>query len=359
MTTDLGSSSRPEPSWLRRHRGKVIASLVIGAAFVWILQAGALPFVPDRQALAGVQWWVVLAYIALWSVVHVLRAARWSFLLRPIHPLPLRKVVAVAFVGFAAIVLLPLRTGEAVRPVLIRKKGALSGWAATGTVGAERVIDGLVLSAFLLVALELSEPLSPLPDRIGDLAVPVSIVPTAAYIALMVFAAAFVVMGLFYWRRAWARRMTHAVFDLVSPRLASWLSERVESVADGLQFLPRARHTAPFLAATAAYWLLNAAAAWMLARGCGLSEFTFVHGCVTTGVLALGILVPSAPGFFGAYQVSVYASFLMYFPHDAVIGPGAAYVFIAYICQLGITITAGAIGMLMEHTRLEEALATD
>lgn len=345
--------------WLRKHRLKVLLSIVLAGVFVWVLNAGALPIVPKRSTLAQVKWWTLAAYLGLWSIVHLVRAVRWSLLLTPIHPVPLGRVVQVSFIGFAAIVLLPLRTGEAARPVLIRRQGQLSGWAATGTIGAERIIDGLFLSAVLLTALALATPLSPLPDRIGDLPVSASLVPGAAYTALALFVSAFVVMGTFYWRRDWARRMTHRIVGIVSDDLASWLSERVESVASGLAFLPNIRYTGPFLLATGFYWVLNAAGTWLLAWGCGIDDYTFARACVTTGVLALGILVPSAPGFFGAYQVSVYASFAMYYPAEVVTGPGAAYVFLAYLSQVVITLGAAGIALATGKTRLTEALETD
>jgi glycosyltransferase 2 family protein len=344
------------PSWLRRHGVKLAASLIIALGFGWLLHAGALPLLPPRSALDDVKWWTVVVYAIAWCAVHVLRAARWAFLLAPLHPVPLRRIIAVSFVGFAAIVLLPFRTGEAVRPMLIRKRGQLSGWAATGTIGAERIIDGLFLSGMLLAALTLTPPIDPLPDRIGNLPVSASLVPRAAYLALAVFGVAFATMGLFYWRRHFARRLTHRIVGIVSHKAAEWLATRVENVAEGLRFLREVRYSVPFILATALYWLLNAAGTWLLCWGCGLPDYTFGRACVTTGVLALGILVPNAPGFFGAYQISLYASFAMYYQASDVTGPGAAYVFVAYILQLLITIIAGIWGMAQEHTGVAEAL---
>lgn len=337
-----------------RHWLKLVVSLAIALGFGWLMHAGALPIVPGRDAFSHTRWWTVAAYVAIWSGVHYLRAARWYWLLEPIHRVPLRRVLAVAFIGFAAIVLLPFRAGEVVRPVMIRKKGHLSGWAATGTVGAERVIDGLFMSVVLFIALGFSHRLDPLPDRIGELPVPASVVPSAAYGALALFVAAFLVMGVFYWRRSFARRVTERVVGLVSRKLASWLAERVENVADGLKFLPNARHLVPFLIATAIYWLANAGASWLLAWGTGFEAMTYAEACVTMGVLALGILLPNAPGFFGAFQISIYAGLAMFFPPEQVVGPGAAFVLLIYVSQVGITFVAGALGMLWEHTSVRE-----
>ncbi len=350
----------PKPtSWLRKHRGKLAISLICGAGFVWVLNAGALPILPSQEAFAGVKWWAFAAYLGLWFVVHWIRAVRWQWLLSPIAEVSRRRVVDVSFIGFLAIVMLPLRTGEVVRPVMIRRKGELSGWAATGTIAAERVIDGLVLTLMLWVALLVSEPLDPLPNKIGELPIPAAVVPTATYAALVLFGGAFVAMGLFFAKRQLARQLVAWAFAWISPRLANWLSERVEKVASGLAFLPRARESAWFVGATIAYWLLNAAAGWVLAWGAGLSEMTFWHSAVVTGVLALGILLPNAPGFFGAFQVSVYAALAIFFQPDVVTGAGSAYVFLLYVGQLLVTILAAAWALAREHTSLSDALNSE
>lgn len=349
----------PHGGWLARHRGKLALSTLIGLGFVWVLHAGALPLLPSRHSLAGVRWWTFAAYLALWSVVHWIRAVRWQWLLAPLAQVPRSRVVHVSFIGFLAIVLLPFRTGEMVRPVMIRRKGELSGWAATGTIAAERVIDGLVLTLMLWIALMVSSPLDPLPDKIGELPIPAAVVPTATYAALALFGTAFVAMGLFFAKRALARRLVALLVGWASPRLSEWLSERVEKVASGLSFLPRAKESGWFVAATVLYWVLNAAAGWLLAWGAGLSGMDFWHSAVVTGVLALGILLPNAPGFFGAFQVSVYAALAIYFDPREVTGAGSAYVFLLYVGQLLVTLGAAAWAMARQHTSWAEALESE
>jgi hypothetical protein len=331
-----------------KHGGKLVLSLIVGGAFAWVLKAGKMPLTPPRESFANVNWWTVAAYAALWSFVHFVRAVRWHWLLAPVTQAKLRAIIAVSWIGFAAIVLLPLRAGEAVRPLMMRKRSAISGWAATGTIAAERIIDGLFLSLMLLAGLSLTTQLSPLPDHIGSLPISSKIVPRAAYGALVVFAVAFVVMGIFYWRRTWARRMTERVIGAASPKLATWLADRVEHVADGLRFLTDMRYTAPFVALTALYWLLNSAGTMLIARGAGFADFSYGQACVATGVVALGLLVPNAPGFFGAYQLSFYAALAVFYPGDLVVGPGAALVFIVYSVQLLITVGGAGIGALLD-----------
>ncbi|MCL2824937.1 MAG: flippase-like domain-containing protein [Polyangiaceae bacterium] len=321
---------------LRRHFTKLLASVVIAVAFWLVLHRGGLPIMPTGVAFDGVTWWACAAYagsVVLWSFI---RAARTRHLLRPIARVPLRDVLTVSWIGFLSIFALPFRIGEVVRPALFQRKGAVSFAAATGACGAERIIDGLVLMGLLGVTLPLGGPLDPLPDHIGKLPIPVVAVPAAAYSALLVFVGAFAAMALFFWRREWARAVTHRVVGLVSVRLANFLSEQVERLSEGFRFLPSPRHLIPYLLETLAYWTVAAAGMWLLAWGCGIDGMTMVRSYALLGVLGLGIIVPGAPGYFGAFQGAIYAGLALYFSESVVMGSGAVYVFFLYVTQLGV-----------------------
>lgn len=337
---ERGESARRRLAW------RLGVSLAIAAFFVWMLHAGALPLVPERAAFAAVRWWTFGLYILGWSAVHVLRAARWKLLLAPIAEVSLRRVLVASFVGFFAILVLPLRAGEVVRPVMIREKGKLSAWAALGSLGAERIMDGLVLSGMLFVALHLADPLDPLPATLGDLPIPVAVIPKVAYAALLSFGAALLVMLAFYVWKGPARRGVEWLLQGISPRLASWAAARIEGLAQGLSFVSHWRQGLPFLLSTLVYWLLNSACAWLLGWGVGLAGFSFPEACVVTGVLALGVLVPNAPGFFGAFQFSLYAALALFFPRELVLVQGAAFVLLLYAAQTLITVAFAGWGAL-------------
>jgi uncharacterized protein (TIRG00374 family) len=333
----------PAPSrsaWLERHGAKLAISIVLGAGIAWLVARGGLPLVPPASAFAHLRPWTVPAYVLSLACVHWFRAARWRFLLRPLGEVPLRGVISVSWVSFAIILLSPLRSGELARPLLVSRRGSVRVWEAAGTVAAERVIDGLIVSLLLFVPLTLTPKLSPLPEHVGDLHVSLAAVPRAAYGVLAVFFAAFAAMGIFYWRRAWARRVTRAVVGVVSPRLADKLAGVVERVADGLRFLPSARLLTPFFLETLAYWLVNVLGLWLIAWGSGLDAMRFSHACVVMGLIGIGILVPSGPGYFGAFQLSAFMALAMYFPEPTLRGPAACFVFLLYVCQVGFHLVA-------------------
>src|SRR3954470_10670872 len=218
MSTDETGlpAGKPARGFLSKHGAKLAVSLVIAAAFVWTFERGGLPLLPPRESLAKVNVGGCILYLLLYAGWHTMRAVRWRLLLAPVAEVPLRRILAVSWIGFAAILVMPLRAGEFVRPYMIRQRGKLSVAAATGTIGAERIIDGLFLTITLGICLQLSHPLSPLPDHIGKLQIPVAAVPAAAYLSLFGFVCAFGLMALFYWRPSLGHRFVEKTLGLVS-----------------------------------------------------------------------------------------------------------------------------------------------
>src|SRR5690606_26299887 len=108
---------------------------------------------------------------------------------------------------------------------------------SAGVVGAERIVDGLVLSSVLLVSLLSATQVSPLPDHIGQLPIPAAVIPGVAWAGVIVFGSLSLLMVAFYlWRRP-AARLIEVVLGPLSPGLARRLAGAAGSVAQGLRFL--------------------------------------------------------------------------------------------------------------------------
>lgn len=336
---------------------KLAVSLLIAVAFALVLKRGGLPLWPSREALASVDRGSCVAYFVLLIGWYFLRAARWRHLLRPLVPdISLARVVSVSCIGYGAILVLPLRAGEFVRPYLIQIKERLTMATAMGTIGAERIIDGLMLTALLGFCLQISSPLSPLPDHIGNLNIPVVAVPLYSYLALTGFTCAFLLMGLFHLRPTLGKMIVEGTVGLVSNRAAARASEIVTRLSDGLRFLPRMRYVGPFLLESLVYWGLNALSIMVLARGCGLHGFSFTQAVVVMGVLGIGIVVPAGPGLFGAFQASTYAGLAMFYGDEVVLGPGAAFVFLLYAFQSGWHVVAALFFLATSRLKSRHAI---
>ena len=336
------------PGFLRRNAAPLGASLLLAVALGWVLQHGGLPYLPPAGTFEHLD---VLAFtgFVLGMLFHVItRSCRYHFLIVSVARLPMRRIITINLIGMAFITFLPFRLGEAARPAMLREKGHLSGWAVMGTVGAERILDGIVFSAMLLLGLGLSTPQSPLPERIGNLPISAALVPRVGVVASVGFGAAFLVMAAFYFYRSFARRMTERIVGIVSHSLALKLADVVERVSDGLRFLVNVRHTVPYLAVTLVSVAGHVWAIQLLADAVGLPELSFTESMVVVGVLALGFAVPNAPGFFGAVQLALYAGLAVYIAPDKVIHEGAALVFLFYITYLGLVVVLAAIASVVE-----------
>lgn len=355
------ASVTAEPSFLRKHAIKLIASAVITAGVLYTVQKGGLKLVPDGGDFDHVRWWALALYVPLFLGMTWFRSVRWRFLLRSIAEIPKRKLFAVSCVGFAAILLVPFRLGEFVRPYMIRTKPderkdgerVITMTAATSSVVAERVIDGLFLSIVLALVLVFVPTVWPLPDKVVGLPITVAQVRWSGYAMLVLFSIAFTTIAVFYFARAWAHRATMVVFGVVSKRLGEKLAGIAEKLADGLHVFGNGRDLAGFLLETAIYWAFNAAGMWVLAWGCGVvhadgSAITFPEACGLMGFLGCAILIPGPPGLLGVFQAGIYAGMTMYYPTAIVIGPGAAYVFLLYMAQVVLTLGTGGWGLWAE-----------
>jgi glycosyltransferase 2 family protein len=363
VTSPLDPPRTDEPSFLRKHAAKLIASAIITVGIVVTVHKGGLKFLPEGGDFAGVKWWTLPAYLATLVAMSYFRAVRWRFLLRGTFEPPRRRILAVSWIGFAAILLMPFRIGEFVRPYMIKKKGKLSLTAATSSVVAERIVDGLFLSIVLAIALLFVPTVHPLPDSVVGLPVSVAKVRASGFIMFGVFVTAFVVIAIFYFARGFANRATYAIVGRVSKGLADKLTSLFAKFADGLHAFGRGRDAGGFFLETTIYWALNAAGMWLLAWGCGVvhgdgSAIGFGEACALMGMLGVTILIPGPPGLLGVFQVGIYAGMTMYFPTQIVTGPGAAYVFLLYAIQVVWTLVAGAIFVVGDRsnlTALEEA----
>jgi hypothetical protein len=211
--------------------------------------------------------------------------------------------------------------------------------AATGTVLAERIVDGLYLSLVLAIALLFVPHIEPLPKTVVGLPISVAEVRRAGFVMLGAFALAFVVIAAYYFARGWAKRVTLAVFGLVSKEVGEKLAHTAEKLADGLHAFGRGRDAFGFLVETTLYWGFNAFGMWVLALASGVTHadgraISFGESCALMGMLGITIMIPGPPGLLGTFQAGIYAGMTMYFPTAIVTGPGVAYVFLVYLCQL-------------------------
>ncbi|MBA2664549.1 MAG: flippase-like domain-containing protein [Bradymonadaceae bacterium] len=270
---------------------------VIGGFFLW-LSARALPF---DEVSAYVQA-ADLGHLALWSalfiviyiVCHGARVARWYYLVQPLGDVAPGRVHRVCAVGFAAILLLPLRLGELVRPYLLARQTGLPMAGVLATAVVERVIDGLLITGLLFVTLATYS---------GDRATGFAL--SAGLVSAAIFVPALSMCMIAYWRRAWASALLTHTIGRVWPALAAKLGGMLDAFIGGFKALVQGRAMGRFMTLTALYWTANVVSMWMLATYCFGLEVGLWEMATVLAILVIGIMIPAGPAMAGNFEYFV------------------------------------------------------
>ena len=136
------SSASPEVR-LRTWVFTVITILVSLACLVWALHG--VSWTELWQEIRELDWrWVAAA--ALTDVfAYVVQGWRWSLILQPVAPAPVRTSTRSIFVGLFANEVLPLRAGELIRCFLQARWTEIPFSVTLASALIERIFDGVVL----------------------------------------------------------------------------------------------------------------------------------------------------------------------------------------------------------------------
>ncbi len=311
---------------------KILAGVVVSVGFIALsLRGKELGSIWAQLRTAD---YVYLApYLAILLVIHLVRTVRWGMLIEPLYKVRFRRLNAVAAVGFMALVVMPFRLGELARPYLIREKGKMSGTAAFASIVVERVLDGLMVAAMLVLLLL----------RIPGSGREIAWVRAGGWGMFGFFGALLVFLLLAYWQKPLALRLTHATFGRVSPRLGQRLAGMLEAFIGGLRALPSWRSIAAIVAMTAVYWGLNGWGMKILALGFGI-HLDFLQAYTVLGVLVIGVMIPAGPGMVGTFQAFCQLGLAVFIGTAAdAQARSAAYANVLWAAQFGQQVLLGLV----------------
>ncbi len=324
---------------MRKLLPRLAVSLIITVALVWWVTHEGLPILPAAASYDEVTWWAAPAFLVVLCLVHFFRAYRWRFLVSPMAEISLHRMMCVAFVGFFAILMMPLRMGEFARPWLLKKETGLGMSEGFGTIAIERVVDGVLVSLWLTLALFAVDPST------SEWVWWLRLGPLGLFLSSLVVLVAFVIWPLP------VRRIMDRISRLLGHRLNAFVLHVLDGFHDGLKALPSRALILGFTLWSVVYWGLNALAFWVLAMGCGM-DLGLLGSVSAMGILAVGILLPAGVGLFGSFQASLLIALSLYLPPDVVDGEGAVFIFINYLGQLVITLGPGIYGMVVTRVGL-------
>lgn len=291
-------------------------------------------------------WWFCGAVLCMLAMV-ALRTLRWERMIRPLIPADLdrRTLHLTSWLGFAAVIVFPLRAGELVRAAFFRGKPGQSAFGPVlGALLVERVLDGLWIVLAIAVAFAWRFGHDGFEVPVWALGIwGITSVVFLLLLAVLVFVAlaaedrlgALVrVTGLPWLGRRFAT--------------ARWLAEQLERVigrlALGMKSAMAARNLGAAILYTFAYWGANALGIWWLARA-----FLLPVGpdsvLLVLGFSAVGVFIPGAPGHVGNFHEFARLGLSARFSSALVTGPGMAFVVTLHAVQTLIYLGLGAVGL--------------
>jgi uncharacterized membrane protein YbhN (UPF0104 family) len=322
-------------------------------------------------SLAGVNYWLLVLSVGILLLFLFLRAIRWRLLFHPQRGLRLRNLFAVINIGYLLSNIFPARLGDVARAYLIGDTEDVSRATAFSTVVAERVLDALcAVVAFFLVL-----PFAPLPDwmiRAG------LIVGVAALVAVIVFV-------VLVRRREWTLRLLDRILRAVRwpghetmERFWQGLSERtrlrflaglpwvdredlgsmVGSLIDGFGGITTLRLGPPLLLWSMAIWAVISVYYWVVLMAFDPSQ-PFVAGVAVASVTALGMTVPSSPGFIGVFEALTRETMVLFGMQ-----PEAAlsYALVAHAIVYVVFTAMGLLGMAqqnMSYSKIQQRMSAE
>lgn len=294
----------------------LLAGVAVSAAAL-----AAVFYKVDWSALGAVLARVEPLYLALPAVLvlgNVLcRAARWRVMLAPLHRFRLiRDMLSVYLIGYMASMLLPLKAGDLLRPVLISGRGQVGLAAVLPSVVAEKLIDLLYMLLMLVVSLGLM-PVPPAVQRSGILLAGLSVAAlVVAWLVLMAGRGAGVRARLTGWLPA---------------RAAGFLDRQLVQAASGVAVMRRPGTAAWVVGYTALFWTITFSTLHIYLALLRIQAPWYAPLFVIM-VVNLGKALPSSPGAIGvAHAMYVVALAAFGVPREealafAIIAHGLGYV---------------------------------
>ena len=279
----------------------------------------------------------MLLYLGTLAITHFFRSWRWNYLLRPLGAaLPLRRLLPVSSVGFMAILALPIRLGEFVRPYFVTREGRIRMSAAVGTVAVERIVDGLLISILFFVSYLLSSPDVFSPElRFG------------AWLSLIGFVGLTTFLAV-------AQVWTEPTIDLVlrfsllrrfAPARAERLGDRLRSLISGFTVMRDRRNFSIFLVQSILYWGANGFGMWILARQMGL-PISVSAAFTTMAFTGVVLTLPNSPGLVGQFHAAIKLGLAAYLPLAVVNAKGMAYAIVLHGIQTLWYVATGLLSLL-------------
>ena len=126
--------------------------LLISVVFLY-LAFRKIDFRDLWSTLVSVQYWWLIPGLGIYFVGVLVRTWRWQFLLAPLKKVSIKTLFPIINIGYMGNNVFPLRMGEVLRAVVLKRRESVSISGSLATIVVERIFDAVVVMGFVLLNL--------------------------------------------------------------------------------------------------------------------------------------------------------------------------------------------------------------
>jgi glycosyltransferase 2 family protein len=305
-------------------------SVALSAAFLAFAVRG-VHWSEAASALARAQYLYTLPMLLITVWTLYIRAQRWRLLLRPLGTPAMRTLVAATNIGFMANMVLPLRAGEVIRPVLLSRKENEPLGGVLATIVLERIFDMFMVLLLFGVSLT-AVPISPTVRQWGY---------SMSGLAVLIV----VTVVLIRWQEALALRMLHTGLRPFPRGLAEPAEHFFRGFVQALEILDSPGTFLRVFGWSLYLWIVISSTYFFGVLAFRLPVPLVVGPIVVTTFIAIAVAAPSAPGYIGAFQVGCTLALTLFGVSES---DAFAYSIVIHLTQFAGTIAAGLYSLTRE-----------
>lgn len=289
------------------------------------------------KVISEINYFYIVPTIFFTIFTYIIRAWRWRYFFKHVKPIKFHSLFSAVMIGFMANNVLPARIGEFIRADCIGRKENISRSMSFATIVLERVFDGFSV-LFLFVVTLFFCPYPPYITRIGYIAAAIYLVITAISISLRIWKKQFI-------------RLIELLCNRLSDRIGKAIVKHTHSFIGGFDVLKNGWDIAIIFFYSLILWIVSAISFYIMILGCNINHITFIGAIFILIMVAIGIAIPSSPGYVGTFQYFIILA-LSVFNVDKT--TALSYSIVLHAIQFVVPTVIGWIYLCKEHISFKE-----
>jgi uncharacterized protein (TIRG00374 family) len=271
---------------LKKHFVKILIGCLISVVLIYLTFRN-IDFGKLILAIKDTKYYLLPITAALCGLTYVARSIRYYFIILPVKKTRLFENFPYTILGFFMNNIIPLRIGEVIRAKVTGERLGIPRSTTLATIVVERLMDIIVYVLFFFLIMN-TLPFPPL-------------VKKSFFICAVLFGIMLVVLFIISLHNAKALSVL-SKFPLPL-KLKTFILSLFDKFVGGLAILKSKKDFIISFLFSFLVWALESAALTIAAYACGV-EISLLGGIFTIIIIGIAGIIPTAPGFLGAYEAA-------------------------------------------------------